>query len=38
VNLLPKILESANKHKERSSDSQMEELVTARKMTSLFVS
>jgi len=38
VNILPKVLSSAGRHQGQPSDSQMNELVEERKMTSLFVS
>ncbi len=38
VKLLPRILDAANRHSKRPSDSQMKGLVRSRKMTSLFVS
>lgn len=38
VNLLPKVLDAASRHRERPSDSRMSKLVNDRKMTSLFVS
>lgn len=38
VDLLPRVLDAASRHKERPSDSDMDGLVEARKMTPLFVS
>ena len=38
VNLLPKVLDAASRHRERPSDSKMNDLVKVRKMTNLFVS
>lgn len=38
VDILPRVLDAASRHRERPIDSEMDSLVEARKMTSLFVS
>ncbi len=38
VDILPRVLDAASRHRERPTDSKMDSLVEARKMTSLFVS